>query len=93
MSEECLNPICKAPLGPRKRRTKKFCSDRCRLDGWALAHAARLLFQIEPARWYEILKMSEGNGKRLDKAKGEKICDSPVTAANRGSSQASRYRE
>jgi len=68
MSERCLNPVCKADLGPRKRRNKKFCSDRCRLDGWALARAAQLLFQIEPARWYEILAISKANNVTTKKS-------------------------
>jgi hypothetical protein len=63
MSERCLNPICNAELGPRHRRSKKYCSDRCRLDGWALARAARLLFKIEPARWHEILQITDGGEK------------------------------
>lgn len=62
MSERCLNPICRAELGPRKRKRKKFCSDRCRLNGWVLARAARLLFQIEPSRWYEVLQLSREDG-------------------------------
>jgi hypothetical protein len=55
MSETCQNPLCKAPLGPRLRKPKRSCSDRCRLDTWVLARAAKLLFQLEPSEWFAIL--------------------------------------
>jgi len=31
MFETCQNPLCKGPLGKRKRKLRKFCSDRCEL--------------------------------------------------------------
>lgn len=63
MSDKCRSPVCRADLGPMKRRDKKFCCDKCRLDGWALTRAAKLLFRIEPSRWYEILGAAGLNEK------------------------------
>jgi hypothetical protein len=60
----CASPICRNPIpavsaagAPKRwRRTaRRFCSDRCRVDNWILARAARLLFQLEPSGWWEIL--------------------------------------
>jgi hypothetical protein len=55
MSETSQNPLCKAPLGPRLRKPKKFCFSECRLDTWVLARAAKLLFQLQPSEWFAIL--------------------------------------
>ena len=59
----CSNPVCKNPIpelpangSKRWRRTeRRFCSDHCRMDGWVLARAARILFCLEPEEWWAIL--------------------------------------
>src|SRR5215831_14214127 len=60
--EHCGNPLChnliEPPSGSTWRRTaRKYCSDECRQAGWVLARAAKLLFQLEPAEWFAILKV------------------------------------
>lgn len=40
-SERCLNPFCKAEM--KGRKGKKFCSDRCRLDGYVLRRAWQMI--------------------------------------------------
>ena len=49
MFETCQNPLCKAPLGPRLRKQKRFCGPKCRMDTWVLARAAQLLVHLEPS--------------------------------------------
>jgi len=58
-SEQCANPICTKILPPGSRSDRRFCSDACRLDGWALARAAKLLLRrIEPTRWNQVLDLA-----------------------------------
>jgi hypothetical protein len=57
--ERCLNPLCSAELDQTVKsrgNPRRFCSDRCRLDAWVLGKAAKLLFRLEPAEWYRILR-------------------------------------
>jgi hypothetical protein len=53
-NKTCANPICQGPINDlpppsnRKvwRRTpRKFCSKRCKTEGWILATAAKLLMR------------------------------------------------
>lgn len=55
MSEECHNPLCKALLGPRLRKPKRFCNSQCRLDAWVLARAAKLLFKLDPLELWKLV--------------------------------------
>ena len=60
----CANPVCQGPIddlpqsnGKIWRRTpRKFCSERCKREGWILAQAAKILFKLEPAEWWGILR-------------------------------------
>jgi hypothetical protein len=54
ISECCLNPVCKAELGPHKRRGKKFCSDRCRLHAWILKRAAELVLRLPSQELWQL---------------------------------------
>jgi hypothetical protein len=56
MFKRCQNPLCNNELTPGARKSKKFCCDRCRLDAWILAKAAKLLFRLEPREWHRILE-------------------------------------
>lgn len=47
----CQNPICRTSLPPDSRESRRFCSDKCRLDGWALNRAAKILAKVLPAEW------------------------------------------
>ena len=49
-SERCKNPLCDSGVMPSKWHPKKYCCDRCRIDGWILAKAGRLLAGIDPER-------------------------------------------
>jgi hypothetical protein len=60
MSETCGNPVCSNLIGPKEkgnwRRTpRKYCSDRCKMDGWAIKHARDLLASLPEDRRREIL--------------------------------------
>ena len=63
-NKACANPVCQGsidelPQANRKvwRRTpRKFCSQRCKREGWILAQAAKILFKLEPGEWWEILR-------------------------------------
>jgi hypothetical protein len=71
----CSNPVCKNPIPElpangtkRWRRTKRrFCSDRCRIDGWVLARAARILFCLEPEEWWAILDTIKEHKAKADR--------------------------
>ena len=62
-SDSCLSPFCgnriePAPPEKRRRTPRRFCSDRCKLDHWALVRVRRLLRDVGPERAREILKRS-----------------------------------
>ena len=44
-SQRCANPFCKAPFNIKSPRGKhgRYCSDHCRMDGYALKRAKALL--------------------------------------------------
>ena len=43
-SERCLNPFCKAEMTAKSG--KKFCSDRCRMDGYVLRRAKAMMDEV-----------------------------------------------
>jgi hypothetical protein len=62
MFKECTNPLCENPIesdnGKSWRRTpKKFCSDKCRVDVWALRKTADLLSAFSADRKLEVLEV------------------------------------
>jgi hypothetical protein len=61
--ERCRNPVCNNQLPDDCRvGLRRFCNKRCRLDGWILARAARLLLKVDPARLGQILELAKTNG-------------------------------
>src|SRR5258705_11971096 len=87
-NKACANPVCQGPIddlsqsdGKIWRRTpKKYCSNRCKREGWILAQAAKILFKLEPAEWWEILraitdhqKTAQGNRSRPAAAVNESL--------------------
>jgi len=60
----CANPVCQGAINDLsqsnkktwRRTPKKYCSNRCKREGWILAQAAKILFKLEPAEWWEILR-------------------------------------
>jgi hypothetical protein len=59
MLELCLSPICNnaiEPTGENWRRTpKKYCSEQCKTDTWAIRKAAELLSGFPTEKKIEIL--------------------------------------
>ena len=60
MSETCGNPVCSNLIeleeeGTWRRTPRKYCSDRCKMDGWAIKHARDLLASLPEDRRREIL--------------------------------------
>ena len=58
-SYACGNPFCKAiiePLPEGYRRTaRRYCSDRCKLDCYALRRVAAIISQVGLVRFYDRL--------------------------------------
>jgi predicted nucleic acid-binding Zn ribbon protein len=52
--ERCQNPFCNAAIKPEKG--KRYCSDRCRMDGYALRRAKALFDQVGIVEFYTILR-------------------------------------
>jgi hypothetical protein len=62
MFDECSSPLCENQIesetGNSWRRTpKKFCSDECKTDVWALRKAANLLSSIPADKRLEVLEL------------------------------------
>ena len=57
--DACQNPFCKSviePLPDGWRRTKRrYCSNRCKLDGYALRRAEALLNRVGIVRFHDLL--------------------------------------
>jgi len=72
MAEVCSNPVCENPVvsHPRAARPRRFCSNECKLNGWAFKRVAEMLLPLGPARAREILEGLENRGSE-DKARGE----------------------
>jgi hypothetical protein len=74
MSESCHNPICEVPIEERRqgwRRTpRRFCSDRCKRDAWALRKVAALLLPLGMAPSWEILKAAVACSPSSPEAEG-----------------------
>lgn len=50
MARTCRNPFCRMPLSEGKRKPgtpKRYCSDDCRLDGWALRRVVKLIAKAQ----------------------------------------------
>ena len=58
-SDTCPNPFCKSiieALPDGWRRTKRrYCSNRCKLDGYALRRAEALLNRVGIVRFHDLL--------------------------------------
>ncbi len=58
-SNACGNPFCKAliePLPEGYRRTaRRYCSNRCKLDCYALRRVAAIISQVGRVRFYDRL--------------------------------------
>jgi hypothetical protein len=54
-SERCSNPFCDA-VARRSRKHGRYCSDRCRMDGYALRKARELLDRVGIVEFHQLLK-------------------------------------
>jgi hypothetical protein len=62
-NKPCANPVCQGPIeelrsnGAKvwRRTAKKYCSKRCKQEGWILAQAAKILFRLDQEQWLSIL--------------------------------------
>ncbi len=78
---ECQNPICQNRIEPVatdngkkawRRTPRRFCSDSCKKDFYALTRVTEMLLPLGPARGWEILH-GLGNGDTQGKALGENV--------------------
>ena len=87
--DQCRNPLCSNPIesetGIKWRRTpKKFCSDECKGNVWALRKAADLLSSVTPDKKLEILNVlssshqRDTNGNKQDEISMEHLSDLTV---------------
>jgi hypothetical protein len=50
----------------RWRRTpRRYCSDRCKREGYILSQAAKILFRLDRAEWWEILQAITDHQKAM----------------------------
>lgn len=59
-SQRCANPVCDDAVPSGKRPGARYCGDRCRLQAWALATAAKVLLAMPVSEWGEILLKARG---------------------------------
>lgn len=62
MSDTCHNPFCNNPVESGKRKPRRFCSDRCKMDTWALRRVAEMLIPLGPAEGWRVLEDLKSNG-------------------------------
>jgi hypothetical protein len=60
-SERCANPFCGRLIEPLangdwRRTPRKFCSDRCKMDGYVLRRAGEMLNQVGIVEFKLVLK-------------------------------------
>ena len=53
--ERCANPLCAKPITIKAQRGKRYCSDHCRMDGYALKRAKTLLNRVGILRFHELM--------------------------------------
>ncbi len=75
MSATCQSPLCgkrigDVPTGAWRRTPRRFCSNSCQQDVWALRRVAELLLPLGQVAAWEILKKLE-NGGSPGKGEGE----------------------
>lgn len=50
---------CASPFCNNNRGKGRFCSSKCRLDGWAIRRAAQLLDKVGAIEFFEIMSRPE----------------------------------
>jgi hypothetical protein len=81
MLERCLSPVCNnqiEPEGKNWRQTpKKFCSERCKTETWALRKTADLLSCFSAEKKIEILSAVSSRNNQYE-TNGDNHCESTV---------------
>ena len=54
-SERCANPLCNG-TARKSRKHGRYCSDKCRMDGYALRRAKALLDQVGVIEFHRLLR-------------------------------------
>jgi hypothetical protein len=56
-SQRCANPFCQGAMVVKSSRGKhgRYCSDRCRMDGYVLRRAKAMLDEVGIVELHEIL--------------------------------------
>jgi hypothetical protein len=57
-SQRCANPFCEGEIEPKKRgrdNQRRYCSDRCRMDGYVLSRAKAMLREVGITEFVERL--------------------------------------
>ncbi len=76
MLEACQNPLCKVDLSSegKPKRDRRFCSDRCKIIGWALRRSAELLLpKGQEEAWNMLLGMNGANGHGTNNGHSRKV--------------------
>lgn len=78
---DCLNPLCSNPIEPEgenwRRTPKKFCSDQCRTNTWALRRTADLLSSLPSETKIEILSTVSSRNNQCE-INGDNHCETTV---------------
>jgi hypothetical protein len=55
--QRCANPFCESSVEVKSPRGKhgRYCSDRCRLDGYALRQVKALLAKVGIVRFHSLM--------------------------------------
>jgi hypothetical protein len=84
MPEQCSSPICNneiEPEGENWRRTpRKFCSERCKTDAWAIRKTADLLSGLPTEKKIEILGAVSSRNNQCE-INGNNHCEITVPKA------------
>jgi hypothetical protein len=68
-SEKCQNPLCSKTIEPLQRgwrRTqRRFCSNRCKIDGWVIRRTSEILKQVGMVKFLEILETEKAEQKTV----------------------------
>jgi len=60
-SGRCENPFCRSnieplPDGSWRRTKRRWCSDKCKVDGYVIKRAREMLEQVGAVEFFKILK-------------------------------------
>jgi len=94
MAETCSNPLCENPVEthPKAIHPRRFCSNECKLDGWAFKRVAEMLLPLGQAAAWEILegldKAEDRNEHKTKQTKMSNVRGDPHTKTDLPASMA-----